>query len=367
MRKANRHLRKTNVRLRGTICLLLTVVSACSIVGPKSISAGRLQYAEAIDETEDQQMLLSIVKGRYGETSSLLAVSGIAANIRFSVRAGIEAGFSAGEAPLGDNLITGGMAFEENPTISYTPLQGEKYLRQILTPLPLDILIMSLRSSTFKGQILTFLVSRINNLSNPSFVNSASAATQGHFVKFVNLLTDLSNAGILDFSKSANDKSSYYLLIRASSSDYTQAISEFLSLLDLTVSKKDRDNIIIPIYFSEKPRDSWGIGITTRSMFDVLEILRASVQIPKDHIQAGITIDYPTIGLPGSDVHIRSSINTPRGALTAIKFRGYWFYISETDRLSKAAFSLLRSMWSIAITSSAGERNVPILTLPVNR
>ena len=37
---------------------------------------GRADYNEAINRTEDEQMLLSIVKGRYGETFSLLAVRG---------------------------------------------------------------------------------------------------------------------------------------------------------------------------------------------------------------------------------------------------------------------------------------------------
>jgi hypothetical protein len=36
------------------------------------------------------------------------------------------------------------VAYEENPTISYAPVQGEKYLRQIMSPVSLDILILSL-------------------------------------------------------------------------------------------------------------------------------------------------------------------------------------------------------------------------------
>ena len=54
---------------------------------------GRADYNEAINKTEDEQMLLSIVKGRYGETFSLLAVSGVAANVRFRTNAGVEVGF----------------------------------------------------------------------------------------------------------------------------------------------------------------------------------------------------------------------------------------------------------------------------------
>ena len=358
---------KSKLWIWGTISLLLTVATSCSTVGPQSIGAGRLQYGDAINRTEDQQILLSIVKGRYGETSSLLAVSGVAANIRFGVRAGIEAGFSAGTAPLGDNLITGGVAYEENPTITYVPIQGEKYVRQIMTPLPLDMLIMLLRSSTFKGQFFSLVVSRINNLSNPSFLYSEAATKQGEFNRFVYLLTYLSKAGILNFFENPDKKSSFYLLVRASSSEYTQAIAEFLSLLSLTKPEDLQHDIVIPVYFSEKPINLWGIGIATRSMFDLLEILRANVEIPTDHIKSRIALDYPTTNIPGRGIRIRSSEKDPSGASIAVKFRGYWFYVGETDHVTKAAFSLLRSMWSFAITNAGAQRSVPVLTLPVNR
>ena len=71
------------------LCLALCGVAGCSLVGPRSISMGRADYNDAINRTEDEQMLLSIVKGRYGETFSLLAVSGVAANVRFGANAGV--------------------------------------------------------------------------------------------------------------------------------------------------------------------------------------------------------------------------------------------------------------------------------------
>ena len=108
---------------------------------------GRADYNEAINKTEDEQMLLSIVKGRYGETFSLLAVNGVAANVRFRTNAGVEAGFGPSENFDG-NLVpfSGGLAYEENPTITYAPVQGEQYLRQLMSPIPLDILVLIVRT-----------------------------------------------------------------------------------------------------------------------------------------------------------------------------------------------------------------------------
>jgi hypothetical protein len=80
------------VLILAVLCSVLWALSGCAVLGPKSISMGRADYNEAINKTEDEQMLLSIVKGRYGDTFSLLTVSGVAANVRFRANAGVEVG-----------------------------------------------------------------------------------------------------------------------------------------------------------------------------------------------------------------------------------------------------------------------------------
>ena len=85
-------------------CILLISAAGCATLGPRSISMGRAEYNEVINRTEDEQMLLSIVKGRYGETYSLLAVSGVAANVRFSGNANVDIGFGP-ESYYEGNLV----------------------------------------------------------------------------------------------------------------------------------------------------------------------------------------------------------------------------------------------------------------------
>jgi hypothetical protein len=147
------------------LCLVLFALSGCATVGPKSISMGRADYNEAINKTEDKQLLLSIVKGRYGETFSLLTVSGVAANVRFSTNAGVQAGIGPDDSFAG-NLVpfSAGLAYEENPTISYAPVQGEKYLRELMSPVPLDILVFFIRSGTYSATYLNLIPNRINNM-----------------------------------------------------------------------------------------------------------------------------------------------------------------------------------------------------------
>ena len=142
-------------------CLTLGLLAGCAGVGPHNISKGRADYNEAINTTEDEQMLLAIVKGRYGESNTLLAVSSITANVRFTSSASINAGFGPEENYSG-NLVpfSGGLAYEENPTISYSPINSEKYIRQIMTPIPPDIFLLTLRTLGLgdRHRIITLLL-----------------------------------------------------------------------------------------------------------------------------------------------------------------------------------------------------------------
>ena len=52
------------------------------------------------------------------------------------------------------------------------------------------------------------------------------------------------------------------------------------------------------------------------------------------------------------------------GAHVAIPYKGYWFYIDETDQDTKSTFSLLIELSRLKLTGKAGPG--PVLTLPVS-
>jgi hypothetical protein len=49
----------------------------------------------------------------------------------------------------------------------------------------------------------------------------------------------------------------------------------------------------------------------------------------------------------------------------AVCYRGYWFYIDERDRDTKATFSLLLELSRLELGAAAGR--APILTLPLGK
>jgi hypothetical protein len=328
---------------------------------------GRADYIEAINKTEDEQMLLSVVRGRYGETFSLLTVSGVAANVRFKANAGIEAGIGP-DTNYDGNLVpfSGGVAYEENPTITYVPVEGERYLRQLLSPISLDILVLLIRTGSFSGTTLTLLANRINGLRNPDFLDTSSTEVDPRFQRFVELNTELDQAGMLHWLEHP-EKDHFELFITGYAPAYSEKVHEYLTLLELPLPKDPSKDIVLPVYLGIKGQGWSGVAISTRSTFSLIQILRAAVEIPKEHADAQLPVCYPRMGLAGKDIRIHASKDEPKHAAVAVKYRGHWFYVDETDRPTKLFYAAVRTLWSISISGAADQRAPPLLTIPVTR
>src|SRR5262249_61466568 len=60
---------------RVTLAIPVLAASGCALLGTASLRIGRTAYNDTILTTDSQQLLATIVRMRYGEPSSLLAVS----------------------------------------------------------------------------------------------------------------------------------------------------------------------------------------------------------------------------------------------------------------------------------------------------
>ena len=361
----------SNRRLQNVagLFMLLCALCGCSMLGPKAISMGRADYNEAINRTEDEQLLLAIIRGRYGETNSLMAVSSVAANIRFGSRAGAQVGIGPGDNYKG-NLVpfSAGVTYEENPTITYVPVHGQRYLRQVLSPIPLDILVLLIRGAgTTQAIYLNMLVNRINSLQNPDFLMTESAGRDHRFQRFVELHKTLSDAGVLQWVEDPGNEVPFDLMMTGYSPFHVEETREYLQLLGLPMPSRTPKDIIFPVCFSIRGEDWNGIAISTRSTYDMIEILRQAVQVPEEHIAAGLA--YPALrpGLAGRGLCIHSSEEQPKNSELSVKYRGYWYYIDQTDMHTKLFYRMIRTLWSVSISAGVDNSAAPVLTIPVGQ
>src|SRR5262249_28611434 len=162
--------------------LLMPATQGCAVFGPSSLSRGRGAYAEVIAETNAEQSLATLVRVRYGAPWILVAVSRFPDQARFNVNAGEE--FAIGpDANCAGALVplSGAVAYDENPTNSCLPVQGDKQLRQLLSPIPPDLLVPIINNPLDAEDSLALLVMSMNAIPNPAFMTTPEAARDDRF------------------------------------------------------------------------------------------------------------------------------------------------------------------------------------------
>ncbi|SVC35772.1 uncharacterized protein METZ01_LOCUS288626, partial [marine metagenome] len=91
------------------------------------------------------------------------------------------------------------------------------------------------------------------------------------------------------------------------------------------------------------------------SLLGTMFYLSQAVEVPKKDVEEGrVAITKTETGkvfnwnkITGGLLHIRNSLNKPDDAMLVISYRNHWFFISDTDLISKSTFSLLAQVYAL--------------------
>jgi hypothetical protein len=353
-------------RLGFILLPVILLAGGCAVAGPASITRGRSVYNEVINHTEDEQVLSMIVRQRYDQTFGMLTVASVTANIK--VAASASSDFRAwGEAVEVDgNLVplSLGVAYEENPTISYVPLGGEAFLRRMLAPMTLEHAILLLSASVDDRLWMHELFASVNGLRNP-----LGRPPSPEFTQAIDALIDLSELGLTSLGRDASstDAGHYVLSIHGYGDAHADEVRAYLEMLGLDRVTADGQEIVIPVRWATGRRTGNAIHFEMRSAFDVIRRAASMVEVPADHLEAGIVEPVNTaVREHNRFITIRSSQTRPPNAAVAVPLHDAWFYIDGTDARSKRSFSLMRLLIGIRMEDTSVRKQLPILTVPVS-
>src|SRR5262249_46142470 len=216
-------------------------------LGPGAIVRGRGLYNQVINDTNNQQTLELIVRARYGEPSGLVSVASVTANLRTSATANSQIGVGP-SANFQGNIVplALGLAYEENPTIAYTPVQGERYAKSILSPIGLDMLVLLLSMERPPHELIAILVKQLNGLQNPMY--GGSSQTGAAFQQSVALLARLENAGQATWTSTSTKDGTFALVIHDYAPANRNVVRDLLRTwgLPASLAQGDRD-IVLPV------------------------------------------------------------------------------------------------------------------------
>jgi hypothetical protein len=150
--------------------VLATLLTGCSSLGPVTLPRDRFDYSSALSESWKYQTLLNIVKLRYMDLPIFIDVAQVVSGYQLSasLSAGGSAAIDQSKVPtIGSFLTFGGTGtYTDRPTITYTPLTGDDYLRGLMTPLRPETVFFSVLSGTPADSVFFTSVETINSLRN---------------------------------------------------------------------------------------------------------------------------------------------------------------------------------------------------------
>jgi hypothetical protein len=351
------------------LCLIALSASACSSLGPGRISPDRFDYNDAIARSSNEQMLLNIVRLRYEDVPVFLAVSSVLTQYVYTGNVGV-----GGTAALSDPVTTigssvggnAGIRYIERPTITYTPLSGDDFARQLLTPISSGLIFSLVQSGWPAEELLTMSLQRINSVVNTGRYPVAKQADpeQQHFMRVIQLIIELSKRGAIEVQRQnqSDDKVSFLVFESTDDVDTLRLIAEFKQMLGLD-PERERFHVTTRVV-QRKPEE---VTIRLRSMLTLMVFLSRGVAVPPAHIDISALSSQRTVS--GDDrqtipppLRIRASVERPSDAFVAVRYQGHWFSIDRSDHASKQAFGLLTYLFQLK--SPKAPSGVPLLTVP---
>jgi hypothetical protein len=318
----------------------------------------------AVQQTEAEQLLLNIVRQRYNDPILFLDVtsisSGFSRQLNGNLLGSFGSGSDSGAAALGGNI-------GENPYIFYAPNTGEKFVRQMLTPLDLRTFALILQAGWSIERVLLLLGESANQLYNRS-VESEADQSDRQFLAVADSLRELQRNRQLIVGIGPGDQTGESALLLIISPDAIDSAPYQLVCNAIGVACDGKPLRLLQGFGA--PTDGNTLTLATRSIFSALYHLSRHVDAPPSDINAGYASPAEDIGDSSTGsaralrelFHVRSSETEPEHASVKVYYRDAWFYIADSDQDSKTTFALL----SMLITLQAGEKTsvMPLISLP---
>jgi hypothetical protein len=341
------------------VCTLVTIAS-CSSFGPKRIATDSFNYNNAIGQAANEQMLLNLVRLHNFDVPVFLSVSSVLTQYVYSGQVGVEAttansvGANADSAGINSRII-----YIERPTITYTPLSGQEFAEQLLTPLSMETLF-SLAQSGWPAELLLIMgLERLGPFKNLPIYTShpKSEKSLNDFVEAIQIILKLSYDNAIEFRETnANNNSDKETLMLHFSNDASQQSKLLWQKLKQKLNLKPSINKfrivdkITNLHHNE-------ILIRTRSLLALMSHLAQGVGTDTLN-ESENNILYLKL-LP---LNIQQSEENPPNTFVSVKYNNKWYYISQSDNKSKQIFGMLTYIY--LLQAPKPHTSGPLITVP---
>jgi hypothetical protein len=351
------------------LLLIVFGIMGCASIGPGTVTRDRFDYTAAVSESWKSQMLLNLVKLRYGDTPVFLDVGQIISGytLEGTLSAGGTIANTHGVVPgvPDSSVILGAQGrYTDRPTITYAPLVGERFARSLMTPLPPPAILSLIQAGYPVDAVLRLAVHEINGIRNRYGGDLRARPADPEFYALLRDLRRIQTAGGIGLRVQRTDGNEAILMT------FRQKVDPAIAEASLAVRQRlglDPTAQDIRVVYGSVAANDKELAILTRSIIEILNDLASFISVPEAHVRerrVGPTLEDEegAEGPPRALIQIGSAAARPDDAFAAVRYRGYWFAIDDHDMPSKRLFTFLMFIFTLVETS--GKEGAPIVTIP---
>ena len=348
----------------------MVLVAGCGSIGPVTLPRDRVDYMTAVGDSWKEQTLLNIVRIRYGDAPSFLDVSSVIS--AYAIQGQVSAGGQVSSDltnTIPRNFFTfgGNATYLDRPTITYTPLAGDKFAKSLLRPIPPSAIFELVQAGYPADRVLQLTVRAINGVYNRSSIGGRERDADPQFYRLLDALRRLQLSGAVSLRLEGHGAEETGTLIFTERR--SPEVESDLQFVAKALGIKLENNRELTLAFGAVPRNDLEIAVLSRSMIEILLEIAAGIDVPSAHVSAGRTgpagrsadasnpYDRPLIAISSGD-------KPPPDPFAAINYRHAWYWIGDDDLASKRGFTFLMLFFSLAETGITPQ--APVLTVPAN-
>jgi len=350
---------------RGALAVLMVALGAsgCVSLGPRSIARDGMDYGQAIADSWKQQLLLNLVKIRYGDTPVFMEVASVISSYSLETQVDLGASWQTGVGALDTRTLGGSAHYSDRPTITYNPLLGEHFTRSLMTPVSPATVFSLIQSGWRADAVFRITVNSANGIRNR--YGGRAGDVDPDFYRLAEGLRKLQASGAIGIHVDrSGPQEAASLLFAGSKLDQglQQEVSEIRRVLGLR-----QDTSEFRMAFGLAPSNDREVALVTRSYLEILFEAASWIDVPEADVAAQrvrASAAYETEASLGVQplLKISSGRFAPRDAFVALRYKGAWFWVDDRDFASKQAFSFLMLLSSLADAGPA--KPAPIVTIP---
>jgi hypothetical protein len=266
---------------------------------------------------------------------------------------------------IGDSQSTGGSArYSDKPTITYTPLTGERFARSLMKPIPPPALLSLIQAGYPIDAVLRVCTHSVNGIRNRYGGSARAQKADPEFYPLLARLRRMQNSGAIGLRvQKTNEMEGVVMTLRGK----VDAALEQDILAVRTALGLDPTAPEFNVAYGSIAKDDREVAILSRSILEILVDFASYIDVPTAHVQDSRVL--PTIPAEVSEgievpplIRILSAPGRPVDSFVAIPYRDHWYWIDDRDMKSKTLFTFL--MFIFSLTETQGREGAPIVTIP---